>query len=167
VDEISMMRYEKAVREQKIKHGRDQPGLAQLILADGSVFKGGTVDYVDVQLKRTTGTIQLRATFKDPKRTLIGGQFAQVRLLIGEPHKAVVVPEVAIGLDQGQKYVYVVDDQNKVELRRVQTGTSHGRMQVIEEGLKRGEWVIVKGLLRVRDGATVKADREGANKGSG
>jgi RND family efflux transporter MFP subunit len=167
VDENALLRYEKAVREGKLKPGQDRPDLVQLILADGSVFKGGTVNYVDVQLKRTTGTIQVRATFKDPKGIVKGGQFARVRLVLGEPHKAVVVPEVAIGLDQGLKYVYVVDDDNKVEYRRVKTGTTHGKMQVIEEGVKPGEWVIVKGLLRVRDGITVKADRQGTKKAAG
>jgi RND family efflux transporter MFP subunit len=167
VDENALLRYEAAVRQQKIKPGKDRPGLVELTLADGTVVKGGTVDYVDVQLKRTTGTIQVRATFKDPTGMLKAGQFVRVRLLLGEPHKAVVVPEVAIGLDQGLKYVYVVDDQDKVEYRRVKTGTLHGGMQVIEEGVKPGEWVIVKGLLRVRDGVTVKADRQDTKKAAG
>jgi multidrug efflux pump subunit AcrA (membrane-fusion protein) len=84
----------------------------------------------------------------------------RVFLPLGDPHKAVVIPEIAVGSDQGLKYVFVVDGDNKVEYRRVTTGNVQNGKQVILKDLKAGEWVITKGLLRVRDGVTVMPTRE-------
>ncbi|HKI30249.1 MAG TPA: efflux RND transporter periplasmic adaptor subunit [Gemmataceae bacterium] len=163
VDENSYLRYEERVRKGEIKPGEGDKGVVQMTLGDGTVIKGGTVDYIDVQLSRGTGTILVRSTFPDPEGSVKAGQFVRVRLPI-TPQTAVLVPEVAVGSDQGLKYVYVVDDKDKVEYRRVTTGGVHDGMQVIDKGLKAGEWVVVKGLLRVRDGVTVTAHREDAAK---
>jgi RND family efflux transporter MFP subunit len=159
VDENAFLHYQERVRKGEIKPDAGNPAPAELTLGDGTVIKGGSIDYLDPQLNRATGTILVRATFPDPDGSLKAGQFVRVRATIGEPRMAVVVPEVVVGSDQGLKYVYVVDDHNKVEYRRVTTGDVHDGMQVITDGLKPGEWVVVKGLLRVRDGVTVEATR--------
>jgi len=91
------------------------------------------------------------------KRKLVPGMFARVRVPLGEPHKAVLIAEQAIGSDQGQKFVYVVDSENKVQYRRVRLGRSERGLVVVEEGLRGGEPIIVAGLQRVRPGSTVEA----------
>lgn len=90
-------------------------------------------------------------------RPLLPGLFARVRLPVGEPHKTLVVAERAIGNDQGQKYVLVVNSKNEVDYRPITLGKLEGRLRVIASGLKPGERVIVNGMQRVRPGATVAA----------
>src|SRR5207302_9749978 len=80
------------------------------------------------------------------------GLFVRVRLPIGEPYQALLVSEQALGTDQGQKYVYVVDDAGQVSYRRVQVGRVHDGLRVIADGLKSGEKIVVSGLQRVRPG---------------
>jgi multidrug efflux system membrane fusion protein len=69
---------------------------------------------------------------------------------IGQPYQAVLINQVALGTDQNLKFVYVVNDENQVERRDVQLGPRRGSLQVILEGLKPDEGVIVSGLQRVR-----------------
>ena len=94
-------------------------------------------------------------------RMLSPGSFVRVRIPLGLPHKALLVPETAIGTDQGLKFLYVVDEQNKAVLRRVTVGAMHeDGLRVISDGLRPGDRVITVGLQRVRPGMTVKP-REG------
>ena len=86
------------------------------------------------------------------------GLFVRVRLDIGPPHKVLLVTERAIGTDQGQKFVYVVDEDNKVAYRRVTLGLLFDGLQAIEDGLKPGDRVVVNGLQRIRPGIEVKAE---------
>src|SRR5205807_3081468 len=86
--------------------------------------------------------------------------FARVRLQIGEPYQALLVIDRAIASDQGLKYVYVVDAQNKVQSRRVRTGAlQEDGLRVIAEGLKAGEWVVVGGLQQVRPRMAVQVEK--------
>src|SRR4029450_3712418 len=75
---------------------------------------------------------------------------------IGQSHRALLVTERAIDTDQGQKIVYVVNDQNEVRSRPIQVGALHDGLRVIEAGVQKGERVIVNGLLQVRPGITVE-----------
>jgi multidrug efflux pump subunit AcrA (membrane-fusion protein) len=82
--------------------------------------------------------------------------FVRVRLPIGNPHSAVLVSETALGTDQGQSFVYVVNEKDEVEYRKVKVGLLEEGLRVIEEGLKPGERVIISGLQFVRDKAKVQ-----------
>ena len=132
-------------------------------LGDGQGFRHqGTVDFAENRVDPNTGTIRARAVVPNPKpasgaRGLLPGLFARVRLPVGEPHKTLAVAERAIGSDQGQKYVLVVNGKNEVDYRPVTLGKSEGRLRVIAEGLRPGERVIVNGMQRVRPGTTVAA----------
>jgi multidrug efflux pump subunit AcrA (membrane-fusion protein) len=103
----------------------------------------------------------MRAQFDDIDRPLTPGLFVRVRFPIGHPYEAMLVAEQAVLTDQGQKYVYVVDDKNKVEYRRVKTGRLQGGLRVIrpykegtngndKEGLKPNEKIVVAGTQRAR-----------------
>jgi multidrug efflux pump subunit AcrA (membrane-fusion protein) len=81
---------------------------------------------------------------------------ARVRIPVGDPHKAMLVTERAVGNDQGRKFLYVVNDKKVVERRDVKLGRLADGMQVILEGLKPDEWVIVNGIQRVRDAMEVE-----------
>jgi multidrug efflux pump subunit AcrA (membrane-fusion protein) len=75
---------------------------------------------------------------------------------VGPHRKTLLVPEEAVGTDQGRKFVYVVDDQNRAVLRRVRVGRPHDGLRVIEDGLQPEERVIVGGTKRLRPDQTVR-----------
>ena len=98
----------------------------------------------------------MRATIPNPDRTLTDGQF--VTAIIRERQEAprLVVPQSALQVDQSGYYVLVVNDQHKVEQRRVQTGPQRGTDVVVTSGVKEGEKVIVDGIQKVRPGQVVQ-----------
>ena len=124
----------------------------------------GTLDFANNTVDPQTGTILVRGTFANPYElpdrppVLMPGLFVRVRLDMGPPHKTLLVSQRAIGTDQGQKYVYVVDKDNKIAYRRVTLGLVFDGLQAIEEGLKPGDRVVVNGLQRVRPGIEVKPE---------
>jgi RND family efflux transporter MFP subunit len=117
----------------------------------------GIVNFLDNRVDPSTGTLQVRGVFRNRNHSLSPGLFVRVRLPVGEPYKALLVSEEALGTDQGQKFVYVVDDDNRAQYRRVQVGKLQNGLRVILEGLQDGERVVVNGLQRVRPGAIVQA----------
>jgi RND family efflux transporter MFP subunit len=125
----------------------------------------GVLDFANNTVDPQTGTILVRGTFANPYHlpdkppALVPGLFVRVRLDMGVPHKALLVTERAIGTDQGQKYVYVLDEHNKVVYRRVKLGLMFDGLQAIEEGLVAKDRVVVNGLQRIRPGMEVKPDQ--------
>ena len=120
----------------------------------------GFLDFAENRFDSGTGTIRVRGVFENPRpkvgnRPFMPGLFARVRVRIGQPYKALMIAERALGSDQGQKYVLVVNAKNEVEYRRVTVGRLEGQLREIREGLKGDEHVIVNGQLRVRPGDTV------------
>ncbi|HEV3255269.1 MAG TPA: efflux RND transporter periplasmic adaptor subunit, partial [Gemmataceae bacterium] len=163
VDERAYRRYQDLVQAGKLKASADRLVLMQRENEKGFPHRG-SIDFIESKLNQGTGTVQARATFPDPQKVIKAGEFVQIRVPVGEPEKALLIPEDAVGFDQGQKYVYVVDDQNKVEYRKVTTGAVHRGLQAVEAGLRAREWIVVKGLQRVRDGETVQPEREATTK---
>src|SRR5262245_42059806 len=105
----------------------------------------GVLDYADPNVNQSTGTMQVRGIFENTDRSLLPGYFVRVRV----PMRAtptLLVPEVAIGSDQGGRYVLAVNADNVVEQRRVQLGQTFGQMRAIESGLKPDERVVVAGI---------------------
>jgi RND family efflux transporter MFP subunit len=105
----------------------------------------GVLDYADPNVNQSTGTMQVRGIFENTDRSLLPGYFVRVRV----PMRAVptlLVPEVAIGSDQGGRYVLALNADNVVEQRRVQLGQTFGQMRAIESGLKPDERVVVAGI---------------------
>ena len=129
----------------------------ELIRADGKVhpYKGRFLA-ADRQVDARTGTIRISAIFPNPGNILRPGQYARLRLKIGERVGALLIPQRAVLELQGRNFVWVVDDANKVSQRKVTVGPRFGSDWVIEEGLKSGERIVVEGLQKVRDGATVQ-----------
>lgn len=117
----------------------------------------GKLNFVNNQVNPQTGTILIRGEFANPKHLFKPGLFARVRAPTGPPHPALLVAELALNSDQGQKFVYVVDAESKVHYRRVKVGLTFDGLRAIEEGLNPGERVIVNGLQRVRPGVVVEA----------
>ncbi|KQW18603.1 RND transporter MFP subunit [Afipia sp. Root123D2] len=123
-------------------------------VSDGMPFQG-RMQLIDNQVDARTGTVRVRAIFDNSDERLIPGQF--VRLQMGMPgkEKALLVSERAIGTDQNKKFVMVVSDDNKAQYREVALGASIDGLRMVTSGLKPGERIVVKGLQRLRPGATI------------
>ena len=116
----------------------------------------GRLDFVDNRVDPETGALTLRAVLPDAERLLRPGLFARVRLAVGAPRTALLVPEEAIGSDLGRKVVYVVDEGNRVASRVVTVGAKQDGLRVVATGLRPDDRVIVEGHTRARPGQTVK-----------
>lgn len=156
IDERTVMRLRKMVREGQIKSAAEVTVKVQLGFTEEQGFPHtGTIDFVDNKVDPGSGTLRVRAVFDNPKRIVSPGQFSRIRLPVGAERKALLVAEQALGIDQGQRFVYVVGSDNVVSYRKVQIGGLHDGQRVIEAGLAAGERVVVSGLQRVRPGAKV------------
>lgn len=102
-----------------------------------------------------TGTYTLEASFENPDSIVLPGQFARVRAPYRTLKDRVLIPRRALVDLQGRFRVYIVDADNKVEIREVDLGPSKGAMQVIDSGLEGGETIIIEGLQKVRSGTQV------------
>lgn len=130
--------------------------VVRLRLADGSLYaEQGRIDFIDVTVDPKTDGQMVRAVFDNKDRTLSDGQTLRVVIEAEKAPTAVVVPQAAVAIDQTGPYLFVVNDKNVVEQRRVKTGVSRDGQLAIDEGLKAGEKVIIQGQQRVRSGMTV------------
>jgi RND family efflux transporter MFP subunit len=157
VDEYTALRARQLVREGKSDSPRDGGYPVSLGLAneEGHPHQG-TINFRDNQVNPKTGTIRARGVFPNKQEHLLPGFFARVRVPIGRRHRALLVSDRALDTDQGQKVLYVVNDNNEVVSRPVRLGALHDGLREITDGLKPGEWVIVNGLQQVRPGITVE-----------
>jgi multidrug efflux system membrane fusion protein len=118
----------------------------------------GTLLTIDNQIDPTTGTIKLRAEFKNKESTLYPNQFVNIRMLVNVDENAIVIPMPALQRGRNGDYVYVVNKDGTVSLRDVKIGHTSGETVVIENGLEPGEIVVVDGADKLRDGAKVKPE---------
>jgi multidrug efflux system membrane fusion protein len=162
MDEPTLLQYRAAVTEAR-EDGVKMPVFMALQGEDGFPHEG-TINFENNQSNLMTGTTLVRGIFPNPKpkeghRLLSPGMFARIRLPIGRPHRALLVRDRAIASDQGLKYVYVLDAENKIQTRRVTTGALQDDLRVIEEGLKPNDWIVSGGLLQVRPRMLIRPDR--------
>ena len=134
-----------------MKSARDGKTIVSIGLPDEDGYpREGVVNFIDSKIDAGTGTLRIRAEVPNKALLLSPGLFVRVRVPIGEPKRSILVPEEAIGTDQGQKFVYLVDDKDEVVYRTVKLGSAYGQKRVIESGLTETDRVIVSGLQRVR-----------------
>jgi membrane fusion protein (multidrug efflux system) len=134
-------------------------------LPNGEIYgQIGKLDFIDIGVTRNTDTIALRGTIPNPIietagesnfRGLTDGIFVTVSLEAVEPLKVLAIPRAAILSDQQGDYVFVVNDKNVAEQRRVKLGQSTPEIAGVVEGLKPGEQVVVEGIQRVRQNLVV------------
>src|SRR6185437_16166164 len=115
----------------------------------------GNLDYANPTVNQSTGTLQVRGVIPNPDHVLLPGFFVRVRVPFDQQQNALLVPDTALGSDQGGRYVLVVTKENVVEQRKVQTGPLEGGLRVIEDGLKADDRVVIAGLLRAIPGQKV------------
>jgi multidrug efflux system membrane fusion protein len=176
VDENSAQAYQRRVKKGEVKSLLENNIPVTMALAGNQDFSiTGETDFISNQFDPNTGSIRVRAVFSNVSGNLTAGLFARIRVPMSPPHPALLVRESAIGTNQGQKFIMIVNDKNIVEVREVEVGQVHGpglreilRYRTITEPgpegkdvtkqvevLKPTDRVIVLGLLRARDGAPV------------
>jgi len=122
------------------------------------------LDFVDNRVDPASGTLQVRAKFPNPgpDHVLQAGFFARIRVPGSAKYQALMIPDLAVGTDQSQKFVLVVNDKNVVEYKMVQLGPVVSGLRVVRSGLQTNDWVIVNGLMSARPGAPVNPTRAAA-----
>lgn len=157
IDEQTYLRVIKSMR------GGDKETSAEnmkvfMALADETAFeREGRIRSFDNRLIADSGTLRVRAEFKNPDGILTPGLFARLRLGSAETHAAVLVNDAAIGTDQTRKFVYIVDGEGNIQYRPVTPGKlSPEGLRIIENGLQAGENIVVNGLQRVHPGMKVQ-----------
>lgn len=156
LDERTILRLRRLAKQGTISSDASKLTVLMALADEQDYSHQGALDFEDNRLDPSTGTLRVRAVFDNHDRLLSPGLFVRVRLPIGVPHQALLVPEQALGTDQGQKFLYVVTKDDEIVYRKVQVGKIHDRQRVINEGLAPDERVVVSGLQRVRPGIKVK-----------
>jgi len=122
----------------------------------------GNLTFLDNAVQAGSGTVKLRATIPNPDRSFWPGRFVKVRLVLDSRPQAVLVPASAPQMSPTGSFVYVVKQDSIAELRPVKLGQRQGDFVVVDEGLKSGERVVVRGQLGVTPGAKVRIPSSGA-----
>ncbi|HVO36346.1 MAG TPA: efflux RND transporter periplasmic adaptor subunit, partial [Gemmatimonadales bacterium] len=129
----------------------------RVVLPDGTLMpRVGRLDFVAPSLDPATGTEEFRATFPNPDRLLMPGQFVQVRLVGFVRDGALAVPQRAVQTGLGRQYVFVVGPGDTAQTRDVQAGPWAGNLWIIDRGLMPGDRVVVDGLQKIAPGRPVK-----------
>ncbi|MFM0501242.1 efflux RND transporter periplasmic adaptor subunit [Paraburkholderia caffeinilytica] len=147
------------VQEGRLKTSGPDAAKVSLILEDGRTYsEKGKLQFTDVTVDQSTGSVTVRAIFKNTDKVLLPGMFVRARIEEGVNDNALVVPQVGVTHDQkGQPTALVVGDDNKVALRQLVTSGTYGSNWVVESGLKAGDRVIVQGTDKAHPGQEVKA----------
>jgi multidrug efflux system membrane fusion protein len=178
VDERTLLKINGQITSGKIKPPIGNTKVMMSLEGETDFPHTGTLDFVNNVVNPATGTISVRGIYDNPKsangnRTFVPGMFVRIRLPVGEPHPGILVVDRAISSDQGLKYVFVVDANNKVQYRRVVIGAlQDDGLRVIEpykaktntdveSGLKPDELVVVGSLPQLRAGMEI-APQEGS-----
>lgn len=163
VDEPTMLRVQELIRQGKYKSAREEGSRVPVYLGlstEQDYPHEGYVDFVNNQVSPTTGTLQIRGVFANPKppagpRLLSPGLFVRIRVAVSAPYQALLVTQGAVGTDQNLKFLYVLDEKNQVVRRDVQLGEQQNELQVIKSGLNADDRVVVNGTQHVRPGVVV------------
>ena len=122
----------------------------------------GTLNYVSPTIERATGTLAVRAVLPNRDQVLVPGNFVRVRVGAADEQDSLLVPDAALGTDQGGRYLLVLDKENVVEQRKITIGPKVGDLRVIESGLKPDDRIVVAGILRAIPGQKVDPQLETA-----
>jgi RND family efflux transporter MFP subunit len=149
------------IRAEALRHGVTVEQLRQLPVQVGLQTEQGyphegKLDYIAPTVSQSTGTLAVRGLVPNPNRTMLPGYFVRVRVPYDKQSDALLVPDTALGSDQGGRYVLVVTADNTVAQRKVEIGPiEDGGLRVIETGLKPDDRVVIAGLLRAIPGQKV------------
>ncbi|MEE9461275.1 MAG: efflux RND transporter periplasmic adaptor subunit, partial [Bacteroidales bacterium] len=128
----------------------------KLLMAGGYVHEQeGTLDFADRSINASTGTLLLQASFENPQRIVRPGQFARVRAIFDIEEGGIMIPQRCVTELQGRFLVNLVGENNVIESREVGLAFKYGNMWVVDEGLKKGDMVVLEGLQVAREGVKI------------
>lgn len=150
LDENTLLRVQKLLTNKKIKTNADGHIPVELQLGDETTFPHqGWLESLDNHIEAGTGSILLRAIFPNKDEKLVPGMFARIRLPLSEEKPTVLIEDLAIKTDQGQKFVYVIDEHSLAQYRPVTLGPLYNGLRIIRDGLHEGDMVVVNGLAKI------------------
>ena len=165
VDERSVLRYQEAVKAGKMPSATQATLPVWLQLENEQGYPHvGVIDFINNSFDPSTGTLQLRGRFPNLDGYLLPGAFGSVRVAGSPKYEAVLVADRAIGSDQDQKYVVVVQPDGLTKYQKVQLGPIVDGLRVIQGGLQGDETVVVEGIGKVRPNSKVSAEQTDMNK---
>jgi RND family efflux transporter MFP subunit len=156
VDEKSVWKYKEQIKLGQRPNARDggTPVFLQ-VGAENDFSHVGTVDFINNAFNSSTGTLVFRGEFPNADGWLLPGAFVRIRVAGTPKFEGILVTDRAIGTDQGQKFVLLLDENNVVQTRPVQLGPVVDGLRVVRSGLKGDENVIINGLVNSRPGSKV------------
>ncbi|MGF0335675.1 efflux RND transporter periplasmic adaptor subunit [Ectopseudomonas toyotomiensis] len=154
-----LLRLRRDLAEGRLQKASDSAAKVALKLEDGSRYAHeGTLEFSEVAVDESTGSVTLRAVFPNPDHLLLPGMFVHAELLSGVKQNAILAPQQGVTRNQrGEPTAMVVGADNKVELRVLKADRTTGSAWLVEEGLNEGDRLITEGLQFVQPGAEVKA----------
>ena len=154
-----LLRLRRGLKEGRLNQNVANQKKVQLILEDGTAYPlAGTLQFRDVTVDPTTGSVILRAIFPNPKGVLLPGMFIRAVVQEGVIKKAILIPQQAVSRDpKGNPLTLIVDAESKVQLRMLTLDRAIGDQWLVSAGLVPGERVIIEGMQKVTPGASVKA----------
>jgi membrane fusion protein (multidrug efflux system) len=154
-----LLRLRRDLAEGRLQKASDSAAKVALKLEDGSRYAHeGTLEFSEVAVDESTGSVTLRAVFPNPDHLLLPGMFVHAELLSGVKQNAILAPQQGVTRNQrGEPTAMVVGADNKVELRVLKADRTAGSAWLVEEGLNEGDRLITEGLQFVQPGAEVKA----------
>lgn len=154
-----LLRLRRDLAEGRLQKASDSAAKVALKLEDGSRYAHeGTLEFSEVAVDESTGSVTLRAVFPNPDHLLLPGMFVHAELLSGVKQNAILAPQQGVTRNQrGEPTAMVVGADNKVELRVLKADRTAGSAWLVEEGLNAGDRLITEGLQFVQPGAEVKA----------
>jgi multidrug efflux system membrane fusion protein len=160
VDEGAILKYQKLARDGQQEVLNDGKVRCEVELGNETGFPHkGLLDFVDNRVDPDTGTLRVRGVFRNPDRVLQPGFFVRARVPGSAKYSALLIPDEAVGTDQSQKFVFIVDEKNTVQYAPVTLGPLVDGLRVVRAGLHSNDWVVVNGLMTIRPGATVNPTR--------
>lgn len=152
-----LLRLKRDLASGQLKASGPTQASVKLMLEDGSAYpEAGKLQFSDVTVDQSTGSITLRAVFPNPKRDLLPGMYVRAVLEEGGEDRAILVPQQSVTRDtKGNPTALVVGADNKVELRMLKTRRTVGDQWLVSEGLKAGDTLIVDGLQKIAPGMPV------------
>ncbi len=156
---IELLRLKRRLKDGRLNRIGTEQDNVKLILEDNTAYpQEGKLQFSDVTVDPTTGSVILRVVFPNPEGVLLPGMFVQAVIKEGLDEQAILIPQQGVSRDhKGNPFALIVDVESKVELRMLTLDRAIGDQWLISAGLAPGDRVIVEGLKRLRPGATVKA----------
>jgi len=155
-----LLRLRRDLEEGRLQKIGENAAKVALTMEDGSAYPlEGQLEFSEVSVDESTGSVTLRAIFPNPKRLLLPGMFVHAQLAEGMKSAAILAPQQGITRDaKGQAIAMVVNTEDKVEVRQVKTSRAVGNRWLISEGLKEGDRLITEGLQFIKPGVQVRVN---------